>query len=80
MPHWTEAIAVGSEAFVRSIAQGLKRRRRIKMDDTADGSWTVREPGTAGGWSMAADDALLYEPDSTPKIVRVDDMWVLTRS
>ena len=78
MPYWTEAIAVGGEAFVRGIAQGLKRRR-IKIDDTADGSWTVREPDADGGWSTATDDVLLCEPDSTPKIARVDGMWVLNR-
>jgi putative transposase len=79
VPYWTEAVAVGSEAFVRDIAGRMKRRVRIKIDSDADGSWTVREPDAHDGASLATDIAPSCGSDSGPKIARVDGMWVLYR-
>lgn len=42
-PIWTESIAVGSETFVRAIADATKIRKTLEMAESADGSWYVSE-------------------------------------
>jgi hypothetical protein len=43
---WTESIAVGSEAFLREIASRVKRRKKLQIARTEDGSWYARENHT----------------------------------
>jgi putative transposase len=43
-PHWTESIAVGSEAFVNRIAALSKNRRKLVIEEWADAAWCVRDP------------------------------------
>ena len=44
-PHWTESIAVGSEAFVRRIAALSKERRKLEIMSLENaGAWYVRDP------------------------------------
>ena len=43
-PHWTESIAVGSEAFVRRIAALSKQRKRLEIMALNDDTWYVRDP------------------------------------
>ena len=43
---WTESIAVGSEAFLREIASRNKKRKKLRIARTEDGSWYVRENQT----------------------------------
>lgn len=43
-PHWTESMAVGSEAFVRRIAALSKRRKKLEIREWTDASWYVRDP------------------------------------
>ncbi len=40
---WTQSIAVGSESFLREIISKNRRRKRLKIARTDDGSWYVRE-------------------------------------
>jgi putative transposase len=40
---WTESIAVGSKAFVGTIASGNKKRKNLKIAMTEDGAWYVKE-------------------------------------
>jgi hypothetical protein len=42
---WTEAIAVGSEDYVRLVAKRMHRRKRLRMQSTEEGAWYVRESG-----------------------------------
>ena len=42
-PIWTESIAVGSETFVRAIADATKIRKTLEMAESADGTWYVSE-------------------------------------
>lgn len=45
---WTESIGVGSQAFVERVATAIRReRRRPRIEESADGSWSVWEPGSA---------------------------------
>ena len=39
----TESITMGSEAFVREIASKNKRRKKLKIAKTVNGSWSMRE-------------------------------------
>jgi putative transposase len=40
---WTESIAIGSESFVRSIANRTRRRRRLKMVLASQGACYIQE-------------------------------------
>ena len=46
-PKWTESVAVGSEDFVRTVAENLPRRQRIQISQAEDeertNEWYVRE-------------------------------------
>ncbi len=42
---WTESIAVGSEAFLREVVTRTKKRKKLKIEKTEDGTWHVREEG-----------------------------------
>jgi hypothetical protein len=48
---WTESVAVGSRAFVESVKDTLKNRRRIE----------IAESETAGAWILRETDAE-YQP------------------
>ena len=48
-PHWTESIAVGSEAFVRRIAGLARNRKRLEIKESADSAWYVRDPAACYG-------------------------------
>ena len=42
---WTESIAVGSETYVKRIAEDIKyRRRNLTLEEGEDGAWFVWEP------------------------------------
>jgi hypothetical protein len=43
-PHWTESIAVGSQAFVERIAALSKGRKKLEIREWADDAWFVRDP------------------------------------
>lgn len=43
---WTQSIAVGSEAFVREIADRIRGRQRLEMVQAGD-AWIVRETAIA---------------------------------
>jgi hypothetical protein len=58
--HWTESIAVGSEAFVRRVAKRAKGRKRFEIDKSGNGSWYVRESAADFG-SLASDSACSSE-------------------
>jgi putative transposase len=42
-PHWTESIAVGSRAFVESIAQTVTHRQRLNYSAVGERVWVLRE-------------------------------------
>ncbi len=42
-PIWTESIAVGSKAFISTVAQRLLNRRRLEETEVDGGAWIVRE-------------------------------------
>ena len=42
-PHWTESIAVGSRAFVESIAQTVTHRQRLDYSTVGESGWVLRE-------------------------------------
>ncbi|MCB1126113.1 MAG: hypothetical protein KDM81_06440 [Verrucomicrobiae bacterium] len=52
-PRWTEAVAVGSEGFVRGLATRIKGRQKLEIGPGAgEGEWVLREavlPYTADG-------------------------------
>ena len=55
---WTEAVAVGTEAFIKSVTEQVKNRRRWQIEEMAVGKCTgnvLREPTPA------------YMPFSAPK-------------
>jgi putative transposase len=58
--HWTESIAVGSEAFVRRVAKRTKGRKRFEIDKSGNGSWYVRESAADFG-SLTSDSACSSE-------------------
>jgi len=43
-PVWTEAIAVGSEEFVRRVSDEIKTRVKLEVDEAGEGVWVVRDP------------------------------------
>jgi putative transposase len=54
-PHWTESIAVGSEAYVHRIAALSKNRKKLEIREWADAAWYVRDPAVCYGRSSDAD-------------------------
>ncbi len=50
-PIWTESIAVGGREFVGTIASDTKKRKRLKVEMTDDGTWYLREDLTGYGLS-----------------------------
>ena len=52
-PRWTEAIAVGSEGFVRQMAELIRGRQKLEINGTS-GTWTLEEAEIPyGGFSRA---------------------------
>ncbi|MDA1274876.1 MAG: transposase [Verrucomicrobia bacterium] len=43
-PRWTEAIAVGSESFVREAASRVEHRQRLEIELNGE-NWVLKEPG-----------------------------------
>ncbi len=41
--HWTEAVAVGSEWYVRKITERLTRRKRLQVLSVPEDTWYVRD-------------------------------------
>jgi putative transposase len=41
-PQWTESIAVGSESFVREVAQRIQRRQQLEIRPSGE-HWLLRE-------------------------------------
>lgn len=48
-PVWSEAIAVGSEDFVRRIAAMTRSRTRLELKEWTMASWYVRDPSVCYG-------------------------------
>ena len=66
-PHWTEAIAVGSEAYVKDVGEQMNSRYRLTVGKTPDGSHMV-------------SDAELH-PDQRQdqhRLPRRSDLWLRT--
>lgn len=42
-PWWTESVAVGEEAFVRSVEQQVGWRQSYEREDLGAGAWSLRE-------------------------------------
>ena len=42
-PMWTESIAVGSESFVKGIAEETHNRMELEVQSTHTDAWTIRE-------------------------------------
>ncbi len=42
-PAWTDNIAVGSESFVKDVAEQTRNRADLDIRTSSDGTWTVRE-------------------------------------
>lgn len=57
-PIWTESIAVGSEAFVTKVVEGLENRRVLEQTEVADGVWAVRERETPYGGFLGVRNSL----------------------
>jgi putative transposase len=82
--HWTEAIAVGNEEYVRGIAEQICGRMRLKVEVSDERSWMVHEPeGAYGrGPSRAGKDKPrlgAYDRFSGLKIERKAGLWVLNQ-
>ncbi len=43
-PHWSESIAVGSKAFVDSVAARSKNRKKLVIREWANDAWCVCDP------------------------------------
>jgi putative transposase len=54
-PHWSEAIAVGGKDYVSGIAEKIRGRARVNIDEAADGMWAVHEPEVAYGTEPQED-------------------------
>jgi len=52
-PEWTEAIAVGSEKFVRETAEYIKGRQQLEIDSVGD-TWTLKERTASYGGFLGA--------------------------
>jgi len=50
---WTESIAVGSQAFIRSIEAETRGRLQLLSEESPSGGWVLREPGTSYNLSEA---------------------------
>jgi hypothetical protein len=46
-PAWTDSIAVGSESFVKDVAERTRNRVELDIALTTEGLWTVREQKNA---------------------------------
>ncbi len=60
--HWTEAVAVGSKSYVRSVAERLRRRKRLRVLLAPQDAWYVREDAVEYGRT----EAQLSVPDLLP--------------
>ena len=58
-PGWTEAIAVGSEGYVREM-EGLIRGRQQVTIESAEGLWTLKEAGAPYGSFSEAQNAMQW--------------------
>jgi len=76
-PHWTEAIAVGSEDYIRGIAAQLSNRTRLEMAAAADGVWRVQESDAPFASPASQDPQASYGDFSGLKIERKAGFWVL---
>lgn len=54
-PHWSESIAVGSEAFVQRIAALSKNRKKLVIREWADAAWYVRDRTVFYGFKADSD-------------------------
>jgi putative transposase len=57
-PHWTESIAVGSEAFVRKIAGLTRDRKKLEIKEWAESAWYVRD--SAADYDTATEASGLF--------------------
>ena len=58
-PGWTEAIAVGSEGYLREM-EGLIRGRQQVTIESAEGLWTLKEAGAPYGSFSEAQNAMQW--------------------
>ena len=54
-PHWTESIAVGSRAFVESIAKGLTHRQQLDYAPVGESVWVLREDPALPAWDSSLE-------------------------
>jgi hypothetical protein len=53
-PEWTESIAVGSEEFVREVAQRIKGRQELEIQPQGE-HWCLREAPPPDGCSNSQE-------------------------
>ena len=51
--HWTESLAVGTEAFAQRIRGEYRHRMQFSVNRASDGAWHVREEGVSYGTGEA---------------------------
>ena len=56
---WSEALAVGSQAFVEKVKRELAMKAQHRNFDEADGSYALREPASAYTGSFGAKNSVL---------------------
>ena len=61
-PIWTEAIAVGDEAYVLGIAEAVRGRAKLLLAETDTGAWVLREAHDKDG-DDGLDGAFLLRED-----------------
>jgi putative transposase len=76
-PQWTEAIAVGSEDYVKAIAEKIRARLKVTFRKTNDGASMVCEPVAAEDSSLIRDVQSPSGPFSALKIERMSGFHVL---
>ncbi len=56
---WSEALAVGSQAFVENVKRKLAMKAKYRNVDEADGSYALREPTSAYRGSLGVKTGIL---------------------
>lgn len=56
---WSEALAVGSHAFVENVKRELAMKAKYRDIDEADGSYSLREPANSYTGSLGAKTSVL---------------------
>lgn len=56
---WSEALALGSQAFVENVKRELAMKARYRDVDEADGSYALREPANTYTGSLGAKTSVL---------------------